>query len=145
MDFTRSSSFSRAGGLAGFQFPGAGRDKYDPWERRAAIERLDRLATLLDIAFTVPGTNMRFGVEALLRLVPGIGDAIASLLSCYLLYEARRLGVPPLLLARMAANVALEGIVGAVPLLGDAFDAFFCANRRNIALLRRHFERHGYA
>jgi len=102
------------------------------------------LATVFDTAFILPGTNVRFGVESILRLVPGIGDAIASALSCYLLYEAHRLGVPRLLLARMAANVALEGLVGAVPLAGDAFDVFFRANRRNVALLRKHFARTGY-
>ena len=112
------------------------RRPYDPAERRAALDRLDMLATVFDTAFILPGTNVRFGVESLLRLVPGIGDAIASVLSCYLLYEASRLGVPRLLIARMAANVALEGFVGAVPLAGDAFDVFFRANRRNVALLR---------
>jgi hypothetical protein len=93
----------------------------------------------------VPGTNLRFGVEALLRLVPGIGDVAASALSVYLLYEASRLGVPRLLFVRMVANVVLEGAVGAVPLAGDAFDVFFRANRRNVALLRRHFACTGYA
>jgi len=117
---------------------------YDAMMCRAALDRLDMLATVFDTAFILPGTNVHFGVESLLRLVPGIGDAVASALSCYLLYEAHRLGVPRLLLARMAANVALEGIVGAVPLAGDAFDVFFRANRRNVALLRKHFARTGY-
>jgi hypothetical protein len=58
------------------------------WSRRASLERLDKLSTLLDIAFIVPGTNIRFGVEAILRLVPGIGDIAASTLSCWVLYEA---------------------------------------------------------
>ena len=117
---------------------------YDAASRRAALDRIDMLATLFDTAFILPGTNVRFGVESLLRLIPGIGDAIASVLSCYLLYEARRLGVPRLLFARMVGNVMLEGVVGAVPLAGDAFDVFFRANRRNVALLRRHFARAGY-
>jgi hypothetical protein len=135
-------AFSRAG-FAGFgQFAGA--TPYDGASRRAALDRLDMLATLLDTAFIVPGTKVRFGAESLLRLVPGIGDAIASMLSFYLLYEASRLGVPRLLLARMAANVLLEGMVGAVPVAGDAFDVFFRANRRNVALLRAHFARVGY-
>ena len=136
-------AFSGTSGFASFQFPGAGR--YDARSRRAAIDRLDMLATLFDTAIVVPGTNIRFGVEALLRLVPGIGDVAASALSVYLLYEASRLGVPPLLMARMVANVVLEGAVGAVPFAGDAFDVFFRANRRNVALLRRHFARTGYA
>ena len=136
-------AFSGTSGFASYQFPGAGR--YDARSCRAAIDRLDMLATLFDTAIVVPGTNLRFGVEALLRLVPGIGDVAASALSVYLLYEASRLGVPRLLFVRMVANVVLEGAVGAVPLAGDAFDVFFRANRRNVALLRRHFARTGYA
>ena len=136
-------AFSRTSGFAGFHVPGA--TAYDAQSRRAALDRLDMLATLFDTAFLVPGTNIRFGVESMLRLVPGIGDAAASALSFYLLYEAYRLDVPRLLLARMAANVMLEGAVGFVPVAGDAFDVFFRANRRNVALLRAHFARTGYA
>ncbi len=134
-------NFSRASSFAGFPFGthGFGNSKYEGVSRRAALDRIDRLATLLDTAFIVPGTNMRFGVESMLRLIPGIGDAAASALSCYLLFEAHRLGVPRLLFARMVANVMLEGTVGIVPVAGDAFDVFFRANRRNVALLRRHF------
>jgi hypothetical protein len=134
-------SFARTDGFNGFQFGTNifGAARYDGLSRRAAIDRIDRLATLLDTAFSVPGTNVRFGAESLLRLIPGIGDAVASALSCYLLFEAYRLGVPPLLFARMVANVLLEGAVGAVPIAGDAFDVLFRANRRNVALLRRHF------
>src|ERR1700727_2253287 len=121
--------------FSGFQY-GSGAGPYDAASRRAALDRLDMLATAFDTAFIVPGTNVRFGVESLLRLVPGIGDVAASALSFYLLYEASRLGVPRLLMARMAANVVLEGAVGAVPFAGDAFDIFFRANPRNVALLR---------
>jgi hypothetical protein len=129
--------------FSGFQY-GSGAGPYDAASRRAALDRLDVLATVFDTAFIVPGTNVRFGVESLLRLIPGVGDVAASLLSFYLLYEASRLGVPRLLMARMAANVVLEGAVGAVPFAGDAFDIFFRANRRNVALLRRHFARVGF-
>lgn len=140
-------SFSRStfGTYSTFGFAGASPGApYDAAGRRAALDRLDMLATVFDTAFLLPGTNVRFGVESLLRLVPGIGDAVASLLSFYLLYEARRLGVPRLLLARMLGNVLLEGAVGLVPVAGDAFDVYFRANRRNVALLRRHFARTGY-
>jgi hypothetical protein len=136
-------AFSRTSGFSGFRISGAGR--YDPHSRRAALDRLDRLATVFDTAFLLPGIKVRFGVESLLRLIPVVGDAAASALSLYLLYEASRLGVPRLLLARMVANVVLEGAVGAVPYAGDAFDVFFRANRRNVALLREHFARTGYA
>ena len=120
------------------------RRPYDARSRRAALDRLDMLATVFDTAFILPGTNVRFGAESLLRLVPGIGDAAASMLSCYLLYEAHRLGVPRLLFARMAMNVLLEGTVGVIPVAGDAFDVLFRANRRNVALLRAHFAKVGY-
>jgi hypothetical protein len=141
MSFANNAAFGR--GFSGFQFTGRAKP-YDAAERRAALDRLDMLATAFDTAFILPGTNVRFGVESLLRLVPGIGDAIASALSCYLLYEAHRLGVPRLLFVRMASNVALEALIGAVPVAGDAFDILFRANRRNVALLRAHFARTGY-
>src|SRR6202035_1713293 len=140
--WTRTMAFARTA-FSGFQY-GSGAGPYDAVSRRAALDRLDMLATVFDTAFIVPGTNVRFGVESLLRLVPGIGDVAASALSFYLLYEASRLGVPRLLMARMAANVVLEGAVGAVPFAGDAFDIFFRATRRNVALLRRHFARVGF-
>jgi hypothetical protein len=114
-------------------------DSHTATSRRAALDRLDILATWLDTAVLIPGTNIRFGLEALLRIWPGIGDAAASALSLYLLYSAKKLGVPRLLLARMLLNVVIEGAVGAIPIAGDAFDVFFRANRRNIALLRAHF------
>jgi hypothetical protein len=136
-------AFSRAGGFAGFHPSSA--SKYDADSRRAALDRLDLLATAFDTAFAIPGTNIRFGIEALLRLAPGVGDMAASLLSSYLIYEAYRLDVPRTLLVRMIGNVVLEGLVGAVPIAGDAFDVMFRANRRNVALLRRHFARTGYA
>ena len=102
----------------------------DRASRRAALARLDALSRLFDTAFLLPGTNVRFGVEAVMRLVPGIGDAAASALSCWLLYEAHRLDVPKPVFARMVANVAIEGVVGAVPILGDLFDVGFRANRQ---------------
>jgi hypothetical protein len=134
-------AFSRSTPFGGFAFAG---NKYDAASRRAAVDRIDLLATVFDTALVVPGTRIRFGVEALLRLIPGVGDFAASALSCYLLLEAWRLDVPPALMARMLVNVVLEGAMGAVPLAGDAFDVFFRANRRNVALLRQHFGRVGY-
>jgi hypothetical protein len=129
--------------FAGFN-PGAFAGRYGEESRAAALDRLDMMATVFDTAVLIPGTNIRFGVEAVLRLIPGIGDFAASALSAYLLYEASRLGVPKLLLVRMAANVILEGAVGTVPVAGDAFDIYFRANRRNVALLRKHFGRTGF-
>jgi hypothetical protein len=109
--------------------------------RAQRIARLDAFATLLDTAFVVPGTQIRFGIDALIRLIPGIGDMITTGMCLYVVNEARALGAPPLLIARMLANVAFDGIVGAVPILGDAVDVAFRANRRNIALLLDHLDR----
>jgi len=134
MPFARSTTFGSFASTA----------KYSPDSRRAAVDRLDLFATLFDTAVVVPGTRIRFGVEAVLRLIPGFGDFAASALSCYLLLEAYRLDVPPALMVRMLINVVLEGAVGVVPIAGDAFDVFFRANRRNVALLRQHFDRVGY-
>ncbi len=113
------------------------------WSRRAALDRLDRLSRLFDVAFSLPGTKIRFGIEAILRLVPGVGDVAASALSCWLLVEAYRLGIPPGLFGRMIVNVVVEGVAGAVPVAGDLFDVAWRANRRNVRLLREHFERTG--
>jgi hypothetical protein len=107
--------------------------------RHERIERLDRLATLLDTAFVLPGTNFRFGADALIGLVPGIGDGVTTALAAYIVYEAHRLGVPRRVLLRMIGNVAIDGMIGAVPLFGDLFDVAFRANRRNVRILREHF------
>ncbi len=124
--------------MSSTQFGNYGFDFSRPQSRAERIARLDALANLLDTAFVVPGTNIRFGVDALIGLVPGIGDAVTTLMSLYIVREARELGAPRHLIARMLVNVALDGVVGAVPFLGDAFDVMWRANRRNMALLRNH-------
>jgi len=125
------------------QFRNPSFDFTRPRSRAERIARLDVLASLLDTAFIVPGTNIRFGVDALIGLVPGIGDVVTTLMSLYIVQEARALGAPRHLIARMLVNVALDGVVGAVPLLGDAFDVMWRANRRNVALLHAHFAKRG--
>ena len=124
--------------MSSAQFRNPAFDFTRPRSRAERIARLDALASLLDPAFIVPGTNIRFGVDALIGLVPGIGDVVTTLMSLYIVQEARALGAPRHLIARMLVNVALDGVVGAVPLLGDAFDVMWRANRRNMALLQRH-------
>lgn len=113
----------------------------NPHERREALERLDHLTRLLDTALVIPGTNIRFGADAVIGLVPGIGDVITTALAAWVVYEARRLGAPMHLVVRMIGNVAIDGMVGAVPLAGDVFDVMFRANRRNLHLLRAWMER----
>lgn len=101
---------------------------------------VDRLAWWLDNAITVPGTRFRIGFDALIGLIPGVGDLIGTLLSSYIIAVAAAQGLPASALARMAINVGLEAIVGAVPIVGDLFDAVWKANQRNIALMAQ-FER----
>jgi len=110
---------------------------------QARVERLDRLSRLLDTAFTLPGTNIRFGVDAIIGLVPGIGDWAGVALSTLIVIEAVRIGIPKSLLARMVGNVAIEGVIGSLPIAGDVIDVFWRANRRNMALLREHLLEQG--
>lgn len=115
----------------------------DAWSTASAWtprERLERLAWFLDSAFRVPGTEVRFGADAVLGLVPGLGNAATTLLSAYLIHEAWRSGVPKAALARMAGNVALDSLFTAVPLVGTVADLFWRANRRNMAILARHLD-----
>jgi hypothetical protein len=107
-------------------------------EIRATLARLRRLSHTLDNAFTLPVVNYRVGWDAIIGLVPGIGDAITLLPSGYLIYQAHRLGTPRHLLVKMIINVGLEALIGTIPLIGDIFDAVWKANERNLALLERH-------
>jgi hypothetical protein len=106
----------------------------------AAAERLRRLrslAWLLDNSIQLPG-GYRIGLDALIGLIPGIGDAIGALLSAFILNEARSLGAPRSVLLRMTGNVLIETVIGSIPFVGDLFDAAFKANARNLALLERY-------
>ena len=109
-------------------------------ERDPRFAEIDELARLLDTRWRIPGTGIRFGVDAVAGLLPGVGDLATGAVSAYVVYRAAKLGVPPLLLARMVGNVGLDTVVGSVPLLGSVFDLFFKANNRNVRLLRRHLE-----
>ena len=102
---------------------------------RQIRERLAWLAWLLDNSIPIPGTRFSIGLDALIGLVPVLGDVVGVLLSSYIVREAAALGVPRSILARMAVNVAIEGLVGMVPFAGDVFDAAFKANQRNVCLL----------
>src|SRR5258706_4745444 len=104
-------------------------------EERRTRERLRFVAWLLDSSIPIPGTAFTIGLDALIGLVPFVGDLIGVLASTYILAEANRLGAGRAVLARMAFNVAVEGVVGIVPLFGDVFDAAWKANVRNVRLL----------
>ncbi len=107
------------------------------------LERLEKLAVLLDNAFYIPGTRYRIGLDGLLGFIPGIGDATGTVLSAYLIFEAARLGVPVMTLMRMGGNVALETVVGVVPFFGDLFDIAWKSNLKNFALLQNHVAQGG--
>jgi len=98
-------------------------------------ENLDILSHLLDDFIKIPGTSIRFGLDGIVGLIPGIGDILGGLASCIILIAAWVRGVPYVTLVRMVANVVIEVVVGTIPLLGDAFDIAWRANRRNYALL----------
>jgi hypothetical protein len=102
------------------------------------LQSLRRLQRLLDEAFRVPGTNVRFGWDSIAGLIPGAGDLATALLAGTLIVEAHRLGVPRVVQLRMLFNVGIDLLVGSVPLFGDVADVFWKANTRNMALLERH-------
>ena len=104
----------------------------------ASLQRVRALSHLFDDSLRVPGTDFRFGLDAVIGLVPGIGDATGAAMSAYLLVEAGRLGAPKATLLRMAGNVAVEAVVGTIPFIGDLFDAGWKANLRNLRLLEAH-------
>ncbi|WP_416355283.1 DUF4112 domain-containing protein [Aureimonas phyllosphaerae] len=109
-------------------------------DRERRIARLNALARLMDTAIRVPGTDIRFGADALLGLVPGIGDAGGALIGLFIVNEARRLGLPKRKLARMVGNLGVDAMFGAVPLAGDVFDVYFKAHKRNIGIILDHFD-----
>ncbi len=110
-------------------------------DARLATARI--LARLLDDAIPIPGTSFRIGIDPLIGLVPGVGDALAALLSTWMLVLASRLGAPPGVLARIALNIAIDALVGSVPLVGDLFDFGWKANVRNLRLLEGWLDRPG--
>lgn len=107
------------------------------------LNRLVRLAKLLDSQFRIPFTKFRFGIDAIIGLIPGVGDLIATALSLIIVFEAHKSGVRPEVLTRMIINVAIDLIVGAIPVAGDIFDAAFKANAMNVKLLREELETRG--
>jgi hypothetical protein len=111
----------------------------DPAAIRRRIETLERA---LEHGFTVPGTNYRFGLDAIVGLIPVVGDFIGAALGSYLIWEARNLGLPKWKLWRMAGNVAFDTGIGFVPFVGDALDFVFRSNSRNLKIVKRHLDKH---
>jgi hypothetical protein len=112
---------------------------------KPGLDRLHRVAWLLDDLVRIPGTSRRFGLDPLLGLLPGGGDIAGGALSAYIVVAAARLGAPSSVILRMGWNIVVDTVLGAVPLLGDLFDASWKANRRNVALLERYVDEPGTA
>jgi Domain of unknown function (DUF4112) len=128
-------------GPPGFRPPQATLESPGRWARGSWIfrdETLRRLEILLDEAFRIPFTGIRFGIDGIIGLVPGLGDVIAGLLSLVIPIAAWIRGVPYVTLARMAVNIGVGVLVGSIPIFGDAFDIAWKPNRRNYRLLQRH-------
>jgi hypothetical protein len=101
---------------------------------------LVELSQWMDTRFEIPGLRLRFGLDALLGLIPGFGDFLTFLVTCYVLSAAARHGIPRITLARMGMNAIVDAVMGCVPLVGDLFDVAWKANTRNVALLQRTLE-----
>lgn len=102
------------------------------------LEGLEQLAGLMDSLFEIPGTRIRVGLDAVIGLVPVAGDLLSAAVSMLILKEAQRRGVSKVTLARMGGNIALDWLIGSIPLVGDAFDVYWKANQRNVQLLQKH-------
>jgi len=111
----------------------------DPASIRARVEAAERL---LERSFTVPGTNFPIGLDAIIGLVPVVGDLVTTAMGAYIVWEGRNLGMPRWKLARMSANVAVDTAIGLVPLIGDAADLVFRSNTRNLKIIRKHLDKH---
>jgi Domain of unknown function (DUF4112) len=108
-----------------------------------SLRRVRAVAVLLDDALRVPGTNIRFGLDPLIGLIPGLGDLVGGAASAYIILEAARAGAPASVLLRMTMNVGMDTLVGALPIVGDVFDFAWKSNARNVRLLARHVEAPG--
>ena len=111
----------------------------DPASVRARVVMLERL---LERSFTIPGVNMPVGLDAIVGLVPVLGDVVTTAMGAYVVWEARNLGLPKWKLARMGANVLLDTAIGAIPVVGDAADLLFRSNSKNLKILTRHLDKH---
>jgi hypothetical protein len=122
---------------------GSGRKLAAGPDFRAELNETQNLAWLLDARWRVPFTRIRFGVDPLLGLIPGAGDVVAGVVSAYVILKARRLGAPRSLILRMVANVAIDTVVGSVPVVGVLFDIYYKASMRNLRLLHAWLEERG--
>lgn len=111
-------------------------------EPAAIRQRVVALERLLEGIFTLPGTNMRVGLDSIVGLVPVVGDLATAAMGAYIVWEARNLGMPKWQIARMAGHIGIDSLIGAVPLLGDVFDLAYKSNTKNLRLIKRHLDKH---
>lgn len=111
----------------------------DPASIRQRVEMLERV---LERSFRIPGINYPVGLDAIAGLIPVVGDLMTAAMGAYIVWEARNLGLPKWKLWRMGANVAFDTAIGAVPIVGDAFDLLFRSNTKNLKIIRRHLDKH---
>src|SRR6187551_3055593 len=104
-----------------------------------ALKNMESMAKLMDSQFTIPGTNIKFGLDALIGLIPGAGDFATFLISGYMLTVLAQNGASGFVLARMALNVLIDSLFGSIPILGDIFDVAFKSNQRNMKLMHEHY------
>ena len=105
-------------------------------------KRVEALEVALERSFTIPGINQPVGLDAIIGLVPVVGDVVTAAMGAYIVWEGRNLGLPKWKLWRMAGNVLFDSAVGAVPVAGDLFDFLFRSNTRNLRIIKRHLDKH---
>ena len=108
----------------------------------AVRQRIEALEQMLERAFTVPGINRPIGLDAIVGLVPVVGDVITAAMGAYIIWEANNLGLPKWMLWRMGGNLLFDSAVGAIPVAGDVFDFLFRSNTRNLRIIKRHLDKH---
>jgi hypothetical protein len=127
-----TTQFDRMAG----QMPGMARDP------RSIRQRVELMEMMLERALILPGTTYRVGLDAIIGLIPILGDVIAAAMGAWIVWEARNLGMSRWQIARMSANVGMDTLIGAIPLVGDVFDLGFRSNSRNLKIIRKHLDRH---
>lgn len=112
---------------------------HNPSQNNATLRHLDGLAKLMDAQFKVPGTNIRFGLDAIIGLIPGIGDVAGLMVSGYMIIVLASNGASSFVLARIILNVLIDALFGTIPILGDLFDIAYKSNQRNMKLVHQHY------
>ena len=108
-------------------------------QTQSSLQSLETLARLMDAQFKIPGTEIRFGLDAVIGLIPGIGDLSTFAVSAYMVIVMARKGASGYLVARMILNIVIDAVIGSIPIIGDMFDVSFKANMKNLRLMKAHY------